>query len=460
VADVLLGADLGTSGLKVVALDPAGTVVAEAESAYEFDRPAPGWAQIDVRTWRAALDESLAAIAARLGGAQVRGLGFSGQMHGAVLVGDDGTALHPALLWPDQRAAGELDRWRALDAGTRAALANPLVPGMTGPLLAWLARHEPEVVGRAAALLLPKDALRTSLLPGAEPVTDRSDASATLLWDVLADDWSAAAVGAAGVDPALLPAVRPSAEVVGTARLPVGEVPVVVGGADTPLAMLTVGAVAGAQVNLGTGAQLLRSRREPTPAADPVVHTYADTADGWYAMVALQNGGSAWEWVCDVLGLSLTDFVAAAASVPAGAGGVVFRPFLTGERGGVAGPGDRGGWTGLHAGTTRADLARAAAEGVVFAIRAAFELLDIADREPVVLTGGAARSGILTQLLADALGRPVRPLRLRSASAVGAALLAGRGVGLDVDPVQEEGPLVEPYGESDLERAFARWSAG
>jgi xylulokinase len=460
VADVLLGADLGTSGLKLVALDPAGTVVAESEHAYEYDRPAPGWAQIDVRVWRAALDRALEALAPRLGSARVTGLGLSGQMHGAVLVGDDGVALRPAMLWPDQRAAGELDRWRALDDGARAGLANPLVPGMTGPMVAWLARHEPEVLGRARALLLPKDALRATLLPGTEPVTDRSDASATLLWDVVADDWSAAAVGAAGVEPGLLPTVRPSAEVVGAARLPVGEVPVVVGGADTPLAMLAAGAGVGAQVNLGTGAQLLRPRREPSPAVDPVVHTYADTADGWYAMAALQNGGSVWEWACDVLGLSLTDFVAAAASVPAGAGGVVFRPFLTGERGGVAGPDDRGGWTGLHAGTTRADLARAAAEGVVFAIRAAFDLLDITDREPVLLTGGAARSGILTQLLADALGHPVRPLPLRSASAVGAALLAGRGLRLDVDPAQEEGPLVEPYGETHLEQAFARWSAG
>ncbi|WP_116452622.1 FGGY family carbohydrate kinase [Blastococcus litoris] len=456
--DVLLGADLGTSGLKLVALDATGAVVAEAEHAYGYDRPAPGRAESDVATWRSALDSTLAEVASRLGGRRAAALGFSGQMHGAVLVDDDGAPLRPAVLWPDQRAAAELDRWRALPPGARAGLANPLVPGMTGPVLAWLGDHEPEVLDRAAALLLPKDALRASVLPGAAPVTDRSDASATLLWDVVADCWSAPAVGAAGIDAGLLPRVVPSAEVVGAAELAVGQVPVVVGGADTPLAMLAAGA-AGAQVNLGTGAQLLRSRREPTAAPDPVVHTYADTADGWYAMAALQNGGSAWEWVCGILGLSLTEFVAAAASVPAGAGGVVFRPFLTGERGGVAGPDDRGAWTGLHAGTTRADLARAAAEGVVFAIRAAFDLLDVTDHAAVLLTGGAARSGILTQLLADALGRPVRPLGLRSASAVGAALLAGRGVGLDVDPAREEGPLVEPYGETHLEQAYARWAA-
>jgi len=234
VADVLLGADLGTSGLKVVALDPAGAIVAEAEQAYGYDRPAPGRAESDVARWRAALDDTLRELEGRLGGTRVRALGFSGQMHGAVLVDDDGTPLRPAVLWPDQRATDELDRWRALDADGRAALANPLVPGMTGPVLAWLGRHEPEVLDRAAALLLPKDAVRASVLPGTEPLTDRSDASATLLWDVVADDWSAAAVGAAGIDSGLLPRVVPSAEVAGTARLPVGEVPVVVGGADTP----------------------------------------------------------------------------------------------------------------------------------------------------------------------------------------------------------------------------------
>ncbi|TQN41632.1 xylulokinase [Blastococcus colisei] len=458
-ADVLLGADLGTSGLKLVALDSAGGVVAEAERAYGYDRPAPGRAESDVRTWHAALDAAVAAVVPRLAGTRVRALGIAGQMHGAVLVDGSGAALRPALLWPDQRGEPHLARWRDLAAGDRAALGNPLAAGMTGPLLAWLARHEPEALRRASAVLLPKDALRATLLPGTDPaVTDRSDASATLLWDVVADDWSAAAVAAADADPALLPVVRPSEEVVGSARLPVGEVPVVVGGADTPLALLASGANTGAQINLGSGAQLLRPGRRPAPSVDPVVHTYADTTGGWYAMAALQNGGSAWEWACGVLGLSWAEFVDAAASVPAGAGGVVFRPFLTGERGTVAGPDDRGGWIGLSAGTTRADLARAAVEGVVFAVRTAFELLDAADREPVLLTGGGARSGVVVQLLADVLERPVRPLGLRSASAVGAALLAGRGVGMDVHPERDAGPLVEPRPARGLADAAARWT--
>lgn len=457
--EILLGADLGTSGLKLVALDEGGAVVAEAEAGYAVDRPAPDRAEIGVGAWRAALDETLAELGPALAGAHVSGLGLSGQMHGAVLVDAAGTALRPALLWPDRRAVGELDRWRGLPHAARAALANPLVPGMTGPMLAWLARHEPEVVARAAAVLPAKDALRATLLPGTDPrVTDRSDASATLLWDVVTDTWSGAAVGAAGVSAQLLPVVRSSADVAGTAVLPVGEVPVVVGGADTPLALLAAGTTTGVQVNLGTGAQLLRPGWMPRPVPEPTVHGYADVDGGWYAMAALQNAGSAWSWVCGVLGLSWVELFEAADRAPAGAGGVLFRPFLSGERGGVAGPDDRGGWTGLHPGATRADLARAAVEGVVFAVAAAWQLLDVPDDgAPVVLTGGGARSDVVAQLLADVLGRPVRYLRLRSASAIGAAMLAGRGTGADVVPRRRPDPDRDPRPAPALADAMGRW---
>ena len=438
---VLLGADLGTSGLKLVALDEEGTTLAEAERAYDVQRPHAGWAETDVGVWRTALDEALAEVTAALRGRRVLALGLSGQMHGAVLLDSAGNALRPALLWPDGRATAELDRWRDLPAADRAALANPLVAGMTGPMVAWLARHEPDVLARAAAVVLPKDALRASLVLGAaRGVTDRSDASATLLWDVAGDTWSWSAVEAAGIPGALLPDVRPATEFVGTTA---GGIPMVVGAADTPLALLAAGADR-LQVNLGTGAQVLRPGISPRPVDAPLVHCYADVLDGWYAMAALRNGGSAWSWVRAVLGMSWSEFFAAAASVPTGAGGAVFTPFLQGERGGVAGPEDRGGWSGLHPGTTRADLARSAVEGVARAVAGACRLLGPLDDEAVVLTGGGARDAVVQQVLADALGRPVRHVRLRSASAVGAALLAARGIGLAVVPRRDVGPLVEP----------------
>jgi xylulokinase len=445
VSAVLLGADLGTSGLKLVALGDDGRIAAEAEAAYAVERPHQGWAECAVGTWRAALDDALARLLPALGGRPVAGLGFSGQMHGTVLVDDAGAALAPAVLWPDRRATAEVARWRALPAPERAALANPLVPGMTGPVLAWLAAHRPDLLGRAAAVLLPKDALRAGLLPGTDPrVTDRSDASGTLLWDVVADGWSDAARAAAGVPAHLLPAVRPSAEVAGTARVGGLEVPVVVGGADTPLALLAAGTTGGLQVNLGTGAQVLRPGWTPSPADDPPVHGYADADGGWYAMAALQNGASAWTWAAGVLGIGPAELFDLAATSPPGAGGAVFRPFLTGERGGVAGPDDRAEWTGLSAATTRADLARAAVEGVLAAVAAAVGLLGGAPQDHVVLTGGGGRAPLVRQLLADLLDRPVTYLPLRSASAVGAALLAGRGVGRPVQPERSPSPPVLP----------------
>ncbi|WP_222194024.1 FGGY family carbohydrate kinase [Modestobacter italicus] len=455
---VVLGADLGTSGLKLAALDPDGAVVAEAEAAYPVDRPQPGWAQAEVSGWRRALEDALVALSGQLRGRAVTALGLSGQMHGAVLVDGSGTALAPALLWPDRRAVGELDRWRELPVADRAALANPLAPGMTGPMLAWLARHRPDSVARAASVLLPKDAVRATLVPGADPaVTDRSDAAATLLWDVPGERWSAPAVAAAGIDPGLLPVVRPGDEVVGTARLPVGEVPVVVGGADTPLALLAAGTDGGVQVNLGSGAQVIRPGVMPRPVPDPVVHCYADAGDGWYAMAALQNAGTAWSWVRSVLGLDWTTFAGSLATSEPGAGGVLFRPFLTGERGGVAGPEDRGGWTGLSDGTTRADLARAALEGVACAIAAGLDLLDPPGDELVVLTGGGARDAGVQQLLADVLGRAVQHVQVRSASAAGAAVLAARGVGEQLAPRRATGPVVEPRGP-EMRQVRERWA--
>ncbi len=457
---VVVGVDLGTSGLKLAALDPDGAVVAESEAGYPVERPQPGWAQTDVAVWRTALDDALGTLAGLLRDRPVAAVGLSGQMHGAVLVDAAGTALAPAVLWPDRRAAGELDRWRRLAGPDRAALANPLAAGMTGPLLAWLAVHQPRLLDRAASVLLPKDALRATLLPGTDPaVTDRSDASATLLWDVPADGWSAAATAAAGIDPGLLPAVRRGDAVAGEAELLGGAVPVVVGGADTPLALLAAGTREGVQVNLGSGAQVIRPGVPAAPAADPVVHCYADAEAGWYAMAALQNAGTAWSWVREVLGMDWPAFAGSLSASTPGAGGVVFAPFLTGERGGVAAPGARGGWTGLSADTTRADLARAAVEGVACAVAAALDLLDPAAGELVVLTGGGARDPAVQQVLADALDRPVQHVQVRSASATGAAVLAARGVGLELVPQRAAGAVVEPARRGGSAELRERWAA-
>jgi len=491
---VHLGVDLGTSGLKLVLLARDGTVVAESEASYDVAHPRPGWSQTDPATWTGALARALDDLAARAGdGVVVRAVGVAGQMHAAVLADAAGLPLAPAVLWTDARAADRLDRWRALPEPVRARLANPLVPGMTGPVLDWFAAHDPALCDRAAHVLLPKDVVRAWLVDDAAlpaGTTDRSDAAGTLLWDVTRDAWADDVVAHLDLPGRLLPGVAPSDAVAGTtSRLarwfPASgtAVPVVVGGGDTPVARLAVGAP-GLHVNLGTGAQAMAALDRPAPVADAVVHTFADTGAGedagWYRLAAVQNAGLALDWALRMLGLSWEDAVALARSAPAGAGGVTFLPFLTGERGGVAGPGARGAWTGLGESTGRAELVRAAVEGMVFAVAAAVDLLDAPGTDPstgpvgpasagtrspdrdaeVVVTGGGTREPLVRELLADALGRPVRRVGLRSATAVGAALLAARGTGDPVEPATTTAaPDLPTPARPDVVEHLAAWRA-
>jgi xylulokinase len=338
---------------------------------------------------------------------------------------------------------------------------------MAGPILSWLHAHEPEALERAAAVLSPKDGLRSGLT--GDPVTERSDASATLLWDIVSDDWSDDALRLSGLSRTQLPALVGSDTVVGRARLQtdavagVDDVPVVAGGADTACALAALRTVvtAGAWnetlvVNVGTGVQILRPGVEAAPRPDPVTHLYADTDGGWYEMLAIQNGGLALSWVQEVLGLGWSDLVAVARQAHPGAGGATFMPFLTGERGGVARQASSASWTGLTAATGRAEMGRAAFEGLAFSIRRGIELLGGA-RGPVLLSGGGARDTWLRQLIADVIGVPMGYLELRSASAVGAAVLAARGVGVGL-PLQADVVEVTPSRDGVLDEAYRRWS--
>lgn len=449
--NVFLGIDLGTSGLKVSAVHEDGVVVAEAEAAYQVEHPLPGHAEIDPHAWNRALQQALG----QLSPIRFRALGIAGQMHGLVLVDAQGAPCRPAVLWPDRRAEAQLPAWRALSAGQRTRLANPLTPGMAGPILRWIQQHEPIALQAAQAMLQPKDYVRAGLAGGL--VTERSDASATLLWDIPADTWASDVVDELGLPDHLLPQVVPSDDVVGTAALP-GEPAVVAGAGDTPAALLGSGGLAPGevQVNLGSGAQILVGIDSPHPVADPVTHVYADAGKAWYGMVALQNGGLALNRVREWVRMTWDELFAAAAAVAPGAGGVSVVPYLSGERGGVASPGSRGAWLGLTDATTGADIARAAVEGMVFAIRQGIDLLGGAPRQ-IRVTGGGARNPLVPQMLADVTGARVHVLPDRSASALGAAMLAAAGVGVVVPLIREEPVIFTPRREPALHEAYRRW---
>lgn len=470
-----LGIDLGTSGLKLTLVGADGSVVAEAEETYDVQSPRPGWAETDPLDWEAALGRGLDRLAVVGPGAAgsslgpVAAVGFSGQMHGVVLSTPAGAPLRPALLWPDRRAASVLDRWQGLAREVRGSLANPVVPGMAGPLLTWLASHEPSIV-RDAVVASPKDWLRRRLTDG-DSFGDRSDASATLLWDLVADDWSGPALSLAGVDQDQLPEMAPSSAVVGATSvlaargLTTGEVPVVTGAGDTAAALVGLvssGAVPDGSVvvNAGTGIQILRTGARPSPRVDPLTHLYCDASGGWYEMLAIQNGGFALTWALRQLSASWDSAVALASAVPPGSRGAVFLPFLTGERGGVAPISVSAGWRSRTTSTERPEMVRAAFEAYAFTVRRGLEVLG-SPVGPLVLSGGGGRDPWVRQLLADVSGRAVSYVALRSASAVGAAALAARGVGVELDvpaTVVRTGPN-GPAERDALDEAYARWVA-
>jgi xylulokinase len=464
---VLLGLDLGTSGAKVLLLGADGRPLAEAAAGYPVDSPRPGWAETDPPAWWRAVSTAVRAACDQAAGVRVAAIGLDGQMHGLVLTDAAGQPLRPALLWADARAGEETAAWRRLPGPRRAALANPIVPGMTGPLLRWVARHEPQAYRRARWALLAKDWVRHRLT--GEVATDPSDASATLLWDLPADRWADDVAVAVGLEPALLPPVAASGDRAGSLRPEAAEalglrtgLPVAVGAADTAATLLATGLTDPAQVQLtvGTGGQIVRPVPRPSPSPAPSTHLYRAAApDRWYAMAAVQNAGLALAWVRRTLRASWSELYGAARAGPPGARGVTFVPYLSGERTPVLRSDARGAWTGLGLAADRTALLQAAAEGVAFGLRHALEALPGPRPDQLRLAGGGTLDPRFRALLADVLQADLRPVEVRSASAVGAALLAAQAAGLPGPAIPlSTGDPITPSGRSAAyDEPFARY---
>ena len=492
-----LGLDLGTSSAKAVVTNTDGRLLAQASAGYAVTSARAGWAESEPDHWwhavTACAREAVAAAGAGVGsggtagfggtagaagaaGARLAAIGLSGQMHGLVLASAEGAALRPALLWADSRATGALRAYRRLRPEALARLANPLAAGMTGPLLAWVAENEPGVYAEARWALQPKDWLRARLTGGfhAEP----SDASATLLYDVIGDRWDLEVVGALGLDAGLLAPLLPSSGALagrltaGAAAelgLPAG-LPVAAGAADTAAAALGSGIGPGdVQLTVGTGAQVVRPLAAPAapagaaaPAApagrayaavpagraDAGVNLYRSAApDGWYHMGATVSAGLSLTWVREVMNATWAELYASADHGP-GADDPIFVPHLSGERTPYCDPALRGSWTALSLADDRASLLRCALEGTAFAIRDALDALlggDAPGPARLRLAGGGTLAAGWRQLLADVLGLPLYAVDVPAASASGrgAALLGACAAGLlSFDDIY--GPLAPP----------------
>jgi xylulokinase len=416
--EALIGLDVGTSGVKGIALSPDGDLLATEEEEYPLATPRPGWAEQDPDHWLRAAR----AVLARLPPGPV---GLSGQMHGLVALDADDGVLRPAILWNDQRTAAEcaeIERRVGLDRLIELS-GNRALTGFTAPKLLWLARHEPETYARIRHILLPKDYVRLRLT--GERAIDAADASGTLLFDVAGRRWSEELCAALDVPLEWLPPVHESTEVAGAG--------------DQAAGALGAGVVAPGAVSVALGTSGVVFAVLPAYAPDPEarVHVFCHAVPGtWHAMGVMLSAAGSLAWLARILGVSYEALDDEAARWAPGVEGLLFAPYLQGERTPHADPDVRGAFTGLSLRHDRGALARATLEGVAYGLRDSLELLRGLGLEPAAgrVSGGGARSGLWLRIVASVLGLPLERTESDAGAAFGAALLAGVRSGVFADP--------------------------
>jgi xylulokinase len=432
-AAVAVGLDVGTTGVKALALAADGTVVASAESHYGLSQPQPGWSEQAPEDWWAGSEAAIAA----LGSLEVAGIGLSGQMHGLVALDEGERVLRPAILWNDQRTAAECAEIEQRVGLERliALTGNRALTGFTAPKLLWLRKHEPEVYARIRHVLLPKDYVRLKLC--GERAIDVADASGTLLFDVAQRRFSAAVLAALDVPEAWMPRVLESPEVSGRTA---ARVPVAAGAGDCAAAALGVGVERPGPVSLALGTSGVVFAALPAYQTEPQarVHVFCHAVPGaWHAMGVMLSAAGSLQWARDTFapGVPFEQLMREAEAVPAGAGGVLFLPYLSGERTPHADPDARAALVGLSASHTRGHVMRAVLEGVAFGLADSFDLLRALGVETTVAraSGGGARSDFWLRICASVLGIPVCRMSVDEGSAFGAALLGGVAGGMFAD---------------------------
>lgn len=438
------GLDVGTGSLKGIALADDGAVRAIAESAYDFQTPRPGWTEQDPAVWWQAASDVLDELRQRAGAPH--GIGLSGQMHGLVVLDQADRVLRPALLWNDQRTAAEteeIERRLGGVSGLVAATGNRALTGFTAPKLLWMQRHEPELYRRIAGVMLPKDYVRLRLC--GERATDVTDASGTLWFDVAHRAWSDTMLAALEVPSAWLPPALESAEISGTTR---EGVAVAAGAGDQGAGALGVGAIGSGAKDSGAGpvsVVLGTSGVVCSPldgyAADPAGRLQASChalPEAWFAMGVMLSAAGSLAWLGRVTGASPATLAAEAEHWPAGAEGLLFLPYLTGERSPHQDPSARGAFVGLSARHDRGALARAVMEGVAFGLRDSLDLVSsLAGTVRIArVSGGGARSDLWLRILASVLGLVLELPQVEEGAAYGAALLGGVAGGVWSSPAE------------------------
>lgn len=479
----MMGIDVGTSGTRAAVVRPDGLVVSAATADHQpMSMPKPGWAEQSPEDWwRATINAVRAALnGAALNGSDIAAVGLSGQMHGVALLDATNSTLRPALLWCDQRSQPQCD-WITKRVGRRQLIqwvSNPALTGFSAPKLLWIRDNEPQLYERAAHFLLPKDYVRFRLTR--EFATDVSDASGTLLFDVTRRRWSAEILAKLDIEPALLPRAFESPEITSEisseAALLTGlrsGTPVVAGAGDQAASGVGSGIVAPgiASATVGTSGVIFAFTSEPTLDPEGRIHTLCHAVPGkWHVMGVTQGAGLSLRWFREQFGESEAWFarqvgadpyefiIREAASVTPGSDGLIFLPYLMGERTPHLDAEARGMWFGLTAGHTRHHLIRAILEGVAFSLRDSLEIfreMKIPVKQ-VRAAGGGSRSPVWRQIQADIYGEELVAMGESEGSVYGAALLAGVGGGIFASVEEAVRECVKPGERLAPDRAASK----
>jgi xylulokinase len=443
----LIGIDVSTTATKALLMDATGEVKAVGSSEYPFQTPRPLWAEQDPALWWDGAVSSIRQALAEAGAnpADVAAIGLTGQMHGLVLLDAAGAVLRPAILWNDQRTGEQCETIRARIGRERLIqiTGNDALAGFTAPKILWVRDSEPENYARARHVLLPKDYARYRLT--GELATDVADGGGTVLMDLRARDWSPEVLAALDIPPEWMPPLfegpeitgRLSASAAAATGLAAGT-PVVAGGGDQAAQAVGVGAVSEGIValTLGTSGVIFASSDSPVVEPDGRLHAFCHAAPNrWHLMGVMLSAAGSLRWHRDTFapGATYDTLLAPAEAAPAGSEGLLFLPYLTGERTPYPDPLARGAFVGLTVRHTLPHLTRAVLEGVAFGLRDSFELMrqaGLASVKQVRVSGGGARSPLWRQILADVLQAELVTVNAGEGAAYGAGLLAGVGAGV------------------------------
>ena len=456
---VLLGIDIGTSGSKALLVDPDGNVLASATGDYPMFTPRPLWAEQNPQDWWAATVTAVRGVLQSAGvrPEQVAGVGLTGQMHGLVLLDNRGEVLRPCIMWNDQRTGAQCEAIteKIGPQGLLQLIANPVLPGFTAPKIVWVREHEPDVYSRIAHVLLPKDYIRYRLTGAL--ATEVSDASGTALLNVEGRGWSEEMLAAldipAGWIPecheSTVPTAAISAQAASETGLKVGT-PVVGGGGDQAAQAVGSGIIEQGtiSVTLGTSGVVFAATDRFLLEPEGRLHAFCHAVPGqWHLMGVMLSAAGSLRWYRDVLGQSellkastegkdVYDVLCQqAASAPAGSEGLIFLPYLSGERTPYPDPDARGVFFGLTLRHGREHMVRAVLEGVTYGLRDSLELMrDMGvEIKQVRASGGGAKSALWRQILADVFNSEIVLTNVPEGAAFGAALLAGVGTGVYED---------------------------